>query len=187
MGVDAESAAEIVLEPGKLIGAEHAQLVDLLRVVEPDEVDALVSEAVPAGARRSFAEAFEIERAVVGGGVVLAGNVEDLAGFGALDDLLGGVELGRLGRVGDVAGVEQQVVFAGQRVDLVDGQLQCAGDVLICRLVEADVAVADLDEAELRCAFWPRLLSASRGKDLARWVRRRPWSIPGRLRPRPCS
>ena len=35
-----------------------------------------------------------------------------------------------------------------QAVDLVDGELQRAGDVLVRRLVEADVAVADLNEAE---------------------------------------
>ncbi len=96
MGVDDERAAEILLEPRKLIAAEQAQLVDLLRVVEADEMNAFVREAVPAGAGRSFAEAFEIERAVVGGGVVLAGDVKDFAGLRALDDLLGGVELGRL-------------------------------------------------------------------------------------------
>ena len=37
---------------------------------------------------------------------------------------------------------------AREGVDLVDGQLQRSGDVLVGRLVEADVAVADLDEAE---------------------------------------
>ncbi len=35
-----------------------------------------------------------------------------------------------------------------QGVDLVDGKLQGSGDVLVGCLVEADVAVADLNEAE---------------------------------------
>ena len=39
----------------------------------------------------------------------------------------------------------------GRRVDLVDRQLQRPGDVLVGRLVEADVAVADLHEAEACC------------------------------------
>ena len=86
---------EVVLQPGELVRAEPAHGVDLLNVVEADEVHALVVEAVPAAADGSFAEAFEIERAVVGGGVVLAGNVEGLADLCALDDLLRGVELGR--------------------------------------------------------------------------------------------
>ncbi len=68
--------------------------------------------------------------------------------------------------MGDVAGVQQEVGLAGQRVDLVDGQLEGAGDVLIGGLVEADVAVADLDEAELRCAFRHRLLAARRSEEL---------------------
>ena len=36
----------------------------------------------------------------------------------------------------------------GQGVDLVDGELEGSGDVLVGGFVEADVAVADLDEAE---------------------------------------
>ena len=50
--------------------------------------------------------------------------------------------------MGDVAGVEEEVGRGGQGVDLVDGELQGAGYVLVGGLVEADVAVADLDEAE---------------------------------------
>ena len=74
--------------------------VDLERVVEADEVDAFVVEAVPAGADGAFAEAFEVELAVVGGGVVLAGDVEDVADARGLDDLRGGVELRWLWRTG---------------------------------------------------------------------------------------
>ena len=66
---------DILLQPRELVGAEDAHGVDLAGVVEPDEVDALVVEAVPAGAHGAFAEALEVERAVVGGGVVLAGDV----------------------------------------------------------------------------------------------------------------
>ena len=46
-------------------------------------MNALVVEAVPAVADGAFAEAFAIEGAVVGGGVVLAGDVEGLADLGA--------------------------------------------------------------------------------------------------------
>ena len=54
---------------------------------------------------------------------------------------------------------------AGQGVDLVDGELQGAGDVLVGGLVEADVAVADLDEAE---GWMPRVAcgGAAGGKEL---------------------
>src|SRR3982751_2382067 len=49
-----------------------------------------------------------------------------------------------------VAGMDQQVRPAGERVDLCDGGWQCPHDVLVRLFREADVAVADLDEGE-RC------------------------------------
>jgi len=79
---------------------------------------------------------------------VLARNIKGLARLCALEHLLGGIELSWLGGVRDVTGVQQQIGLAGQRVDLVDGQLECAGHILIGRLAEADVAVTDLDKAE---------------------------------------
>ena len=100
---------QIRLQPGQLFGAQFAHRVDLQRIVEPDEVHALVGKAVPAAAQRALAEALAIENAIVGGGVVLARHIEGLAGLDALDDLLRGVELRRLGRLGDIAGVQQQV------------------------------------------------------------------------------
>src|SRR5436305_356377 len=81
-----------------------------------------------------------------GEGVVLAGDVEALAGPGAAHDLVDGVELRRLGEVGEVAGVDEQVRRRGQSVDAVDGKLEGGGDVLVGVLGEANVAVADLDE-----------------------------------------
>jgi hypothetical protein len=55
--------------------------------------------------------------------------------------------------VGEVAGVENQVRPADGGVDLADSDLQGTVYVGICRLVEADVAVADLDESEVRRIF----------------------------------
>ena len=51
---------EVLLQPGELFGAELAHGVDLEGVVEADEVDALVVEAVPAVAEGAFAEAFAV-------------------------------------------------------------------------------------------------------------------------------
>ncbi len=44
--------------------------------------------------------------------------------------------------------MNDEVGFLGQAVDLVDSRLQCGGDIGIRRLVEAHMAVADLDEVE---------------------------------------
>ena len=48
----------------------------------------------------------------------------------------------------DVAGVDDECGLHGQRVDPLDGQLERVRDVIVSGLIEADVAVADLDEVE---------------------------------------
>src|SRR5271168_5318646 len=140
----------VVFEPLELIGAEQAQAAgfEVSHVVEGDEVDALLVKAVPAAALGAFAEAVEEFAAVVNEHVVLAGNVVDLAGAEAFEHLGGGVELGGLGEVRDVAGVEHEFRSDGQSVDAIDGDLKRGGDVRVRGLVEAEVAVADLGKGE---------------------------------------
>src|SRR2546430_2726718 len=58
-------------------------------------------------------------------------------------------EFTRLRELTQVAGVNDEIWFVGHRVDLIDRRLQSCGDVLICWLVKADMAVADLDKAEV--------------------------------------
>ena len=79
---------------------------------------------------------------------MLARYEEDLADLGGLQDLIHGVEFLRLGKMADVAGVDQERGRRWQRIDARHGFLQRSDDVLIGRLVEADMAVADLHEAE---------------------------------------
>ena len=68
--------------------------------------------------------------------------------------------------MGNVAGVQEQVGLPGIALILSMASLQCAGDILVCGLVEADVAVADLDEAEIRRVFrWPRRCRATSGEE----------------------
>src|SRR4051812_1120281 len=105
-------------------------------------------EAVPAAAIRALAVALQIGRAVVGGDVVLAGNVEDAVRPKPSENLRGRVELLRLRELGDVAGVQNERGALRQRVDLRDRLLQGCGDVLVRLLAEADVAVAHLHEED---------------------------------------
>ena len=60
----------------------------LLTIIETDEVNALVVEAIPAAALRTRAKAFVIHRAVVGSDIVLAGNIKCFTDFDTLDELL---------------------------------------------------------------------------------------------------
>src|SRR5580692_1466768 len=46
--------------------------------------------------------------------------------------------------------MDDEIRLVGHRVDLVDRRLQSSGDIRVGRLVEADVAVADLHECEVR-------------------------------------
>ena len=110
---------------------------------------ALVVVAVPARAERAAAEPRAVLRAVVVEDVVFAGHIEDLFRAAVLQQLLEYVELRRLGEVGQVAGVEDELGGAGQGVDAGDGLAEGGGDVEVGGFVEADVAVADLHEVQL--------------------------------------
>ena len=78
------------------------------------------------------------------------GHIEDRASTRSLDDLLRCIEFARLRGLCDVPSVKQEVRCSGKRntVNLSDGKLPGTRYVLVGCLVEADVAVADLHEAE---------------------------------------
>ena len=103
-------ALDVVLQPLELIGSEKAEAAGLQvgHVDEADEVHAALIEAVPAGALGVLAVALEIGLAgPLIDDVVLAGNVVHLQ-TGAADELCGIVELGWLGEMRDVAGVQHE-------------------------------------------------------------------------------
>ena len=140
---------DVLAEPFQLLRADLAEPFQLGAVVETDEMHALVVKALPGLAAGGFAETLEIQFAVVAGDIVFAGDIEHFLLTKAFEDLVQGVEFSDLGKVGEVAGVENQVRLLNGGVDLVDGHLQRTVDVSICRLVEADVAVANLNDSEV--------------------------------------
>ena len=138
---------QILLQPVELRLAELAHAFQLHHVDQADEVHAFVVEAVPAISLRAFAVALEIQLSVVDGGVVFAGHVEDLAARS--ENLIERVELRGLGGMRQVAGVDQEIRSCGSGIDLAQCSLERGSDVGVRWLVEADVAVADLDEGEV--------------------------------------
>ena len=50
----------------------------------------------------------------------------------------------------EISGVKDQIWLDGQRVDLADRHLQRGSNIDICRLIETDVTVADLDKRKRR-------------------------------------
>ena len=109
---------------------------------------AVVVEAVPAVAIHAAAEACEERLAVVTDHVVLAGDVEHLAGPCLFQQFGHGVELLGLGQVRQVAGMHHEIGSLRLRVDQCDRLAQAGDRIGVGRLVEADMAVADLHEAE---------------------------------------
>jgi len=112
-------------------------------------VDAVLIEAVPAGPLAAFAVALEVGLALlVIEQIVLAGDEMEGVGLDALEELIGRVELGRLGEMRDVAGVDHEGGIEIERIDPLDRLAQGRRDIRVGFLAEADMAVADLDEAE---------------------------------------
>ena len=111
-------------------------------------MDAMIVIAVPAGALRALAVAFEIGLAALFvDDVVLAGHPMNWHA-GLAEYLVGIIEFGRLGKMRDVAGVNDEGRFDRHRLHLGDGFAQRAERIRVRRLVEADVAVAHLQKRE---------------------------------------
>ncbi len=140
---------DVLAEPFQLLRADRAESFQLGAVVQTNEMYTLMVKALPGLAGGRFAEAFEKQFAVVAGDVMFAWDIEHFFLTKALKDLVQRVKFGGLGKMSEVARVENQVRLLDGGVDLIDGHLQGTFDVSICRLVEADVAVADLNESEV--------------------------------------
>ncbi len=140
---------EVAFEPRQLVGAQVAELLEIDGVHQGDEVRAPMVEAEPAVALGAGPEELPVLLAGVVGGVVLAGQDQDLARPQRGEHLLDLVELfvGRV--VGQVTGVDDEIGPGREPVDEVDGALEGLGDVGIGGAGEADVAVGDLHEAEV--------------------------------------
>ena len=141
----------ILLEPLELLRAEIAEprRLEARDVDQADEVGAPIIEALPPGAQGPFAVAVEILLPAVGEDVVLAGHVEDTARPDALEVLGDRVERAGLLRMREVPSMEHEGWLGRQRVDLRDRLLHRADHVLVRLALEADVGVADLNEAEV--------------------------------------
>jgi hypothetical protein len=154
-------SGDVLFEPIELLPAEDTEAAgfEVHDVDEADEVDAAVVEALPAGAVGAAPVAFEEQLRVVGEDIVFAGDVKRAADYGLADNLGTGVEFFWFGEVRDVARVEEERGALGKGIDLCDRMFERADDVFVRRFVEADVAVAELDECEVGGRCGARLLA----------------------------
>ena len=108
----------------------------------------MIVEGVPARTLGAFAVAREIGLAhAFIDEVVFARHVMHIE-RGLTDELACIVELVGLGEVSDVAGMDHEGGLGRHGFDLGDGLAQRAERIRVGRLVEADMAVADLEEGE---------------------------------------
>ena len=107
-----------------------------------------VIEAVPAASLRALAVSLEIAGTVVGGDVVLARDVKDATRLQALQDFARRIEFFRLRELRDVPRVQDEGGTLRQRVHLGHRLGQRRRHVLVCFLIEADVAIAHLNEED---------------------------------------
>src|SRR5215831_19882719 len=124
-------------------------------------------EAIPARTFGATTVAVPVELHALVEDVMFARNVMHVEP-GLRDDAVGVVEFGRLGEMGDIAGMNDERWLHAKRPDLADRFLERAEGVGIGRLVEPDMTVADLQEGQ-PARFGSRRLAdnAHRARDTA--------------------
>src|SRR5579862_5290963 len=142
---------DILLEPGELVVAQRSETAGLQihDVHEAHEMNSVAIEAMPAIAHGSLAKALAEHRAVVVEYVMFAGNIEDALGLQALERFGQRVELRRFREMSEVAGMQNERRGRRQCIHFGNRFTQGGGHVRIGRLIETDMAIADLNEAEV--------------------------------------
>src|SRR5262249_69672 len=114
---------------------------------QTNKMDSLVVEAVPARTLRLLGVALTKHLSVIVQDVVFSWYKENLL-VGSLQDLIHVVEFLRIGKMADVASMQDEFGLLGKRVDLVHGGFQGPDYIRICRFIESHVAVTDLHKTD---------------------------------------
>src|ERR1044072_4118652 len=101
---------------------------------------------------------------------MFSGNVENIFGSAALESLIERVELLRFRQLRNVSCVNQKRRRGRNGIDAIKSKLEGGGNILVCLLVKANVAVADLQKTEIgrlgqRGASFRTLSKSLRRKD----------------------
>src|SRR5215510_7026240 len=81
--------------------------------------------------------------------IMLPGHIKDVFGSAALKDLVEGVELFGFRQLGDISGVDKERRWSRHRVDAVESNFECFGNILVRCFVKPDMAIADLQKAQI--------------------------------------
>src|SRR6266404_2969356 len=141
------------LEPFELLISELSQTagLEIQDVDQSNEMDAVFVEAVPA---RAFAFdalqiPFTVKLSAIVKHIVLSRNIENVLRSTTLQDFVESVELLWLRELGNVSRVNKKGRRRRHRVDAIEGNFEGLGHIFVCVFAEADVAIADLEKAEV--------------------------------------
>src|SRR5205814_2689451 len=81
--------------------------------------------------------------------VVLTGHVENVLCPAAFQDFVEGIEFLRLRELGNISRVDEERWWRWHRVDAIERNFEGLGNILVRVFAKTDVAVADLQEAEI--------------------------------------
>src|SRR6266487_5794470 len=141
----------ILFEPRKLFFAELPQAARLKieDVDQANEMDAVLIETVPTGTFGFdvLQVSFTVEFSSIVEHIMLAGNIENVSGSAALKYFIKCVELLRLRQLGDISCVDQERGRSRHRVNAIESNLKCLGNILVRLLVKPNMAVANLQKA----------------------------------------
>src|SRR4030095_9151175 len=114
-------------------------------------MNAVLIETVPTGTFGFdlLKVSFAVEFSSIVEHIMLAGNIENVSGSAALKYFIEGVELLRLRQLRDISCVNQERRRGRHRVNAIESNLKCLGNILVRVLVKPDMAVADLQKAEI--------------------------------------
>ena len=104
---------------------------------------------------------------------MLARNVKDILGSAALQHLIEGVELFRLRQLRDISRVNEEGRRRRHRVDAIESNSEGRRHIFVRLFTEADVAVADLQKAEIGSRRQRSLRPSRSGRGFSTRGRRR--------------
>ncbi len=81
---------------------------------------------------------------------MLARYIKYILCFAALEHLIKRVELLRFRQLCDISSVDEEGGRSGHRVDAIESNLERLRHILVCLFAKADVAIANLEKAEIR-------------------------------------
>src|SRR6266478_9525736 len=121
-------------------------------------MDTVLIEAVPARALAfdALQVPFTVQLSTIVENIVLARHIKDVLGPATLEHFIKGVELFWFRQLCKVSRMDKERRRRRHGVDAIERNLERRSDILVSLFTEADMAVTDLEKAEIR-SRWQRV------------------------------